>query len=313
MNKTPIFLLILVFGLLLILGGAVYQVEETVQVIITRFGMPVGDPVTEPGLNLKLPFIERANYFDKRFLEWDGDANQVPTKDKRFIWVDTYARWRISDPLLFFQRLRNEPVAQSRLDDILDGETRKAIANHNLLEVIRSSNRTPEQDESVPDLAGELGEIRVGRETIREEVLTAGQARTSDLGIEVLDVQFKRINYGPQVLQDVHARMISERQRIADRFRSEGQGERAKILGDMDRELKRIQSEAYREAEEIRGRADAAATDIYAEAYNQSADSRSFYEFLKTMETYERTIDPETWLLLSTDGEFYRFLKTSGR
>ena len=305
--------LVLIFAVILGLRSTLYVVNEWDQVIITQFGEPVGDPVTEPGLKFKIPFIQKLHRFDKRFLEWDGDVAELPTKDKVFIKVDTYARWRISDPLLYFQRLRNESVAQTRLDDILDGETRKAIANHNLIEVIRSTNRTPEQDESVPDLAGELGEILVGREIIREEVLTAGQERTSDLGIEVLDVQFKRINYGPQVLQDVHARMISERQRIADRFRSEGQGERAKILGDMDRDLKRISSEAYREAEEIRGRADAEATDIYAQAYNQSADSRSFFEFLKTMETFESTIDPQTWLLLSTDGDFYRFLKSSGR
>ena len=295
------------------LRSTLFIVNEYDQVIITQFGEPVGDPITEPGLKFKVPFIQKLHRFDKRFLEWDGDVAELPTKDKVFIKVDTYARWRISDPLLYFQRLRNETVAQTRLDDILDGEARKAIANHNLIEVIRSTNRTPEQDESVPDLAGELGEINVGREKIRAEVLAAGQARTADLGIEVLDVQFKRINYGPQVLQDVHARMISERQRIADRFRSEGQGERAKILGDMERELKRIQSEAYREAEEIRGRADAEAIEIYARAYNQSADSRSFYEFLKTMETFEMTVDQDTWLLLSTDGDFYRFLKSSGR
>jgi membrane protease subunit HflC len=304
---------IVLVGLVIVLTNSAFIVNEWEQVILTQFGEPVGDPINTPGLKFKIPFIQKKHAFDKRFLEWDGDVAELPTKDKVFIEVDTYARWRISDPLLFFQRLRNEPVAQSRLDDILDGEARKAIANHNLLEVIRSTNRTPEQDESVPDLAGDLGEIQFGRETIREEVLAAGQARTADLGIEVLDVQFKRINYGNQVLQDVHARMISERKRIADRFRSEGQGERAKILGDMDRELKRIQSEAYREAEEIRGRADAAATDVYAQAYNQSADSRSFYEFLKTMETFEKTIDSDTWLLLSTDGEFYQFLKTSGR
>jgi membrane protease subunit HflC len=304
---------IVLVGLVIVLTNSAFIVNEWEQVILTQFGEPVGDPINTPGLKFKIPFIQKKHAFDKRFLEWDGDVAELPTKDKVFIEVDTYARWRISDPLLFFQRLRNEPVAQSRLDDILDGEARKAIANHNLLEVIRSTNRTPEQDESVPDLAGDLGEIQFGRETIREEVLAAGKARTADLGIEVLDVQFKRINYGNQVLQDVHARMISERKRIADRFRSEGQGERAKILGDMDRELKRIQSEAYREAEEIRGRADAAATDVYAQAYNQSADSRSFYEFLKTMETFEKTIDSDTWLLLSTDGEFYQFLKTSGR
>jgi membrane protease subunit HflC len=304
---------VLIVALLVGLRSTVYVVNEWDQVIITQFGEPVGDPVNEPGLKFKVPFIQKLHRFDKRFLEWDGDVAELPTGDKVFIKVDTYARWRISDPLLYFQRLRNETVAQSRLDDILDGEARKAIANHNLIEVIRSTNRTPEQDESVQDLAGELGEIGVGREKIRAEVLQAGQSRTADLGIEVLDVQFKRINYGPQVLQDVHARMISERQRIADRFRSEGQGERAKILGDMDRELKRIESEAYREAEEIRGDADAEATDIYAQAFNQSADSRSFYEFLKTMATYESTVDADTWLLLSTDGDFYRFLKSSGK
>jgi len=305
--------LILVIAVVVGLRSTLFIVNEYDQVIITQFGEPVGDPITAPGLKFKVPFIQKIHRFDKRFLEWDGDVAELPTKDKVFIKVDTYARWRISDPLLYFQRLRNESVAQTRLDDILDGETRKAIANHNLIEVIRSSNRTPERDESVLDLAGDLGEIQTGREAIRAEVLTAGQQRTSDLGIEVLDVQFKRINYGPQVLQDVHARMISERQRIADRFRSEGQGERAKILGDMERELKRITSEAYREAEEIRGRADAAATDIYARAFNQSADSRSFYEFLKTMATFEKTVDAETWLLLSTDGDFYRFLKSSGK
>ena len=305
--------LVILIAVIVGLRGTLYVVNEWDQVIITQFGEPVGDPVTAPGLKVKVPFIQKLHRFDKRFLEWDGDVAELPTKDKVFIKVDTYARWRISDPLLYFQRLRNESVAQTRLDDILDGEARKAIANHNLIEVIRSTNRTPERDESVLDLAGDLGEIKVGRETIRGEVLAAGQARTSDLGIEVLDVQFKRINYGPQVLQDVHARMISERQRIADRFRSEGQGERAKILGDMERELKRITSEAYREAEEIRGRADAAATDIYAQAFNQSADSRSFYEFLKTMATFEKTVDAETWLLLSTDGDFYRFLKSSGK
>ncbi len=303
--------LVLLIALIVGVRSTAFLVYEWDQVIITQFGEPVGDPINTPGLKFKVPFIQKIHRFDKRFLEWDGDVAELPTKDKVFIAVDTYARWRISDPLLFFQRLRNESGAQSRLDDILDGEARKAIANHNLIEVIRSTNRSPIQDDSVPDLAGELGEIRVGRENIRAEVLAAGQARTSDLGIEVLDVQFKRINYGPQVLQDVHARMISERQRIADRFRSEGQGERAKILGDMERELKRIRSEAYREAEEIRGRADAEATEIYARAYNQSADSRSFYEFLKTMETFESTVDPETWLLLSTEGDFYRYLKSS--
>ena len=297
--------------LVLLIANAAFIVNEWEQVIITQFGEPVGDPINTPGLKFKVPFIQKLHRFDRRFLEWDGDVAELPTRDKVFIAVDTYARWRISDPLLFFQRLRNEQVAQSRLDDILDGAARKAIANHELLEVIRTSNREPQVDESMPELQGELAPIQVGREAIRQEVLKAAGQRTSDLGIEVLDVQFKRINYGPQVLQDVHARMISERNRIADRFRSEGQGQRAKILGDMERELQRIQSEAYREAQEIRGRADAEATEIYAGAYDQSADSRRFYEFLKTMETLESTVDTETWLMLSTKGDFYRFLKSS--
>ena len=292
--------------------NAAFVVNEWEQVILTQFGQPVGDPINTPGLKIKVPFIQKVHRFDKRFLEWDGDVAELPTRDKVFIEVDTYARWRISDPLLFFQRLRDERGAHSRLDDILDGEARKAIANHELIEVIRSTNRVPEEDESTPGVAGEFAEIRIGRESIREEVLVAGKARTADLGIEVLDVQFKRINYSPQVLNDVHARMIAERQRIADRFRSEGQGEKAKILGDMERDLQKISSEAYREAEEIRGRADAAATEIYAQAYNQNAESRQFYEFLKTMETFESTVDLDTWLLLSTDGDFYQYLKSSG-
>ncbi len=292
--------------------NAAFVVNEWEQVILTQFGQPVGDPINTPGLKFKVPFVQKVHRFDKRFLEWDGDVAELPTRDKVFIEVDTYARWRIADPLLFFQRLRDERGAQSRLDDILDGEVRKAIANHQLIEVIRSSNRVPEEDESTPGVAGEFAEIKIGREAIREEVLVAGRARTADLGIEVLDVQFKRINYSAQVLNDVHARMIAERQRIADRFRSEGQGERAKILGDMERDLQKITSEAYREAEEIRGRADAEATEIYARAYNQNAESRKFYEFLKTMETFESTVDLDTWLLLSTDGDFYRYLKSSG-
>jgi membrane protease subunit HflC len=292
------------------LAGSVFVVNETEQVIITRFGKPIRDPIVTPGLKFKVPLLDDANRFDKRFLEWDGEPNELPTKDKRFIWVDSYARWRISDPLLFFQRLRDETGAQSRLDDILDGETRDAVASQNLVEVIRTSNREPEIDESRPEESGILSEIRAGREQIRQEILRNSQARTTDLGIEILDVQFKRINYVEEVRRKVYDRMIAERQRIADRFRSEGQGEASRILGEMERELKRIQSEAYREAEEIKGRADAEATRIYAAAYDQAPESRRFYEFLKTMETLEETMDAETWVLLSTDGEFFRYLKS---
>ena len=308
-----VLLVVVVLALVLAVGGAAYVVLETEQVIITQFGKPVGQPVTEPGLHFKIPFIRKVHRFDKRFLEWDGKANELPTKDKRFIWVDTYARWRITDPLLFFQRLQNERGAQSRLDDILDGETRNAVANHDLVELVRTTNREPVRDESQPEDTGILAAIDFGREKIRGEILVAAQGRTSDLGIEILDVQLKRINYVEEVQEEVYDRMIAERRRIADRFRSEGEGESARILGEMERELKRIESEAFREAEEIRGDADAEATAVYAAAYNRSADSRDFYEFLKSMETLRETASSETSILLSTDGELYRFLTGSGR
>jgi membrane protease subunit HflC len=304
--------LIVALFVVIAVAGLFYELNEAEQAIITQFGKPVGDPVSDPGLHFKLPLIQKVNVFDKRFLEWDGEANQLPTRDKRFIWVATYARWRITDPLLFFQRLRDERGAQTRLDDILDGETRNAIANHDLLEVVRTSNREPEFDETLPEAeAATLDAIEYGREAIRREILTNAQARTSDLGIEILDVRLKRINYIEDVRQEVYDRMISERKRIATRFRAEGDGEASRILGEMDRELKQITSEAYRRAEEIRGEADAQATSIYAAAYDRSADSRSFYTFLKSLETLQSTVDGETSLLLSTDGEFYRFLKDS--
>jgi membrane protease subunit HflC len=295
-----------------VLLSAVYVVSEPEQVIITQFGRPVGGTVDTPGLHLKLPFIQTVNRFDKRFLEWDGEANELPTRDKRFIWVDTTARWRISDPLLFFQRLRDERGAQSRLDDILDGETRNAVANHALVEIVRTSNREPEPDPSVPEEDQDFEPIRFGRDRIREVILSAARTRTADLGIEILDVRLKRINYVEEVRAKVYDRMIAERQRIATQYRSEGEGEAARIRGERDRDLQRIQSEAYREAQEIRGRADAEATAIYATAYDQSAEARRFYAFQKTLETYERTVDAETILVLSTDSELYRLLKEGG-
>ena len=295
----------------ILLANTVYVVNEPEQVILTQFGKPVGDPISTPGLKVRTPFIQRVHRFDRRFLEWDGDPNQLPTRDKRFIWIDTYARWRITDPLLFFQRLQNERGAQTRLDDIIDGETRNAIANHDLVEVIRSTNRQP----AVIDLAIEeqvtLEEIQNGRLDIQAQVLAAAQARTSDLGIEILDVRFKRISYVEEVRQKVYERMISERRRIADRFRSEGEGEARRISGERDRDLKEIQSEAYRQAQTIIGGADAEATSIFAGAYDTSPQSREFYEFLKTMETYRNTIDEKTRLILSTDSDFMRYLKSS--
>ena len=299
------FMLIAILVLLAVaaVGGAFYVVNEAQQVIITQFGNPVGEPITTPGLKIKTPFIQKANYFEKRFLEWDGEPNEVPTKDKRFIYVDTYARWRITDPLLFFQRLRDERGAQSRLDDILDGETRNTIAKHNLIEVVRSTNR-----EFTVSSALEEGthQITDGRAALEKEVLDNASTRTAVLGIEILDFQFKRTNYAEVDRPKVYERMISERKRIAEEYRSEGAGEAARIIGNKDRDLQEITSEAYRQAQEIKGRADAEAADIYARAYNRDPD---FYRFLKTMEVYTTTMDKETILLLSTDGEFLRFLE----
>ena len=299
--------LVIVFVALVIAGQAAYTVSETEQIIITQFGEPVGDPVVSPGLHFKIPFIQRTNVFEKRFLEWDGNPNQVPTRDKRFIWVDTYARWRIVDPLLFFQRLRDERGAQSRLDDILDGETRNAVARHDLIELVRSSNRDPEDVliESEEE-AAILEEIARGRREVTRQILETAAGRTADLGIELLDLRFKRINYVEEVQQDVFARMIAERQRIAEEFRSEGQGESARIHGERERELAQIQSEAYRRAEELRGEADANATSIYADAYNRDGE---FYAFTKSLETYEATMDPSTLFILGTDSELLRFLE----
>jgi membrane protease subunit HflC len=307
---------IVAFLLLIVLFDAAYIINEKQQIIITRFGKPIGDPITEPGIHFKFPFLDKANYFDKRFLEWDGSPNQIPTKDKRFIWVDTYARWRIVDPLLFFQRLRDERGAQSRLDDILDGETRNAVANHELVEIIRSSNRQME----ISDILEETQEsdidfkIKDGREKITRLIIEAATPRLAELGIQLMDLRLKRINYVEEVQQKIYERMIAERKRIADKFRSEGQGEASKILGDKERDLNQIESEAYRTSQEITGKADAEATNIYARAYDQNQSSREFYKFLKTMESYKTTLSDKDWLILSTEGDFFKFLqKQSGR
>ena len=303
--KQMSLLLIAVFVLLAIatIGGAFFVVNEAQQVIITQFGKPVGEPIMTPGLKVKTPFVQKANFFEKRFLEWDGEPNEVPTKDKRFIYVDTYARWRITDPLLFFQRLRDERGAQSRLDDILDGETRNTIANHNLIEVVRSTNREFEVSSALEEGSHQ---ITAGRVELEKEVLENASTRTAVLGIEILDFQFKRTNYAEVDRPKVYERMISERKRIAEEYRSEGAGEAARIIGNKDRDLQEITSEAYRQAQEIKGKADAEAADIYAGAYNRDPD---FYRFLKTMEVYTQTMGENTILLLSTDGEFLKYLE----
>ena len=308
-RQTGLLIAVLVVAAILV-GQTLYVIREDKQVIITQFGRPVGDPVTAPGLHIKLPFIQKVNEFENRWLAWDGDANQMPTLDKRFIWVDTFARWRISDPLLFFQRVRDERGAQTRLDDILDGETRKAVANVKLIEVVRSTERAFAVSADLI-AGGEMKEqetITTGREAIVGEILKSASAKTSEFGIELVDVRFKRLNYVEEVRRSVYERMISERQKIRDRLRSEGHGRSAEIRGSKEKALKRITSEAYRTAQGISGAADSTATRVYADAYGRDAE---FYSFLKTLESYRQTVTESGTLVLSTDGEFYKYLKSS--
>jgi modulator of FtsH protease HflC len=301
--------LIIAFIVLTLAFSSIFVLDETQQAIVTQFGKPVGEPRTQPGLHYKIPVIQKVQFFDKRYLEWDGDANQVPTKDKKFIFVDTYARWQITNPLQFFIRLRDERSGQSRLDDILDGETRNAIASHNLLDIVRSTNRKPEVVEEFMEDLENLDKISVGRDKIEALILKRANERTSDLGVQILDFRFKRMNYVDEVRNRVYDRMISERNRIADQFRSEGQGEASKIQGNKERDLAKIQSEATREAEVIQGRADAQATSIYASAYNKNVQARDLYSFLRSMEALEKSFDEKTSIILSTDSELYKYLK----
>ncbi len=311
MKTKTIIIIILGVTFFIIAYGSIFILSETQQAIVTQFGKPVGGARTQPGLNFKAPFIQKVQYFDKRYLKWDGDPNQVPTQDKKFIFVDTYARWQITDPLQFFIRLRDERSGQSRLDDILDGETRNALASHELLDLVRSTNRKPEVYEDYLQELEELEDISVGRERIEALILERANQRTVDLGIRILDFRFKRMNYVDEVRRNVYERMISERNRIADQFRSEGQGEARRIEGNKERDLAQIKSEAVRESEIIRGKADAEATAIYASAYNKTPMARELYTFLRSMEALENSIDKETSIILTTDSELYRFLKNT--
>ncbi len=366
--------LVILFIVAVLVYSAAYTVRESEQVVIVRFGKVMGDAVTKPGLKFKIPFIDDAKRFDKRWLEWDGDANQITTLDKRYIYIDVFARWRISDPLVFIETLRDERSAQSRLDDIIDNATRNVVANHNLIEVIRSSDRefaaadeeaqltgikateqppvestagdsdeiqqtaptagapSPESDAGVEAEAeavrpprparavaqhGEKAQsqgqstrhysIEVGREKLTELILEKASSKAVQLGIELKDVQFKRINYIESVQTKVFDRMVSERKRVAEAFRSQGRGRSAEILGHTEKELKKIQSEAYRTAQEIMGQADAEAAAIYASAYQRDPE---LYNFLKTLESYRQTIDESSWLMLSTDADYARHLRT---
>ncbi|MEM6731828.1 MAG: protease modulator HflC [Myxococcota bacterium] len=284
-------------------AGSLYVVDEREQVIITQFGKPVGEPIVEPGLKFKLPFVQKVLRFEKRWLEWDGDESEMPTREKTYVFVDTYARWRIVDPLKFFTSVGTEIGAQSRLDDIIDSETRNVVAAHDLIEVVRSSNRefAAALEEEVFEEARVQPKIEEGRDSLARQVLERASKAMPDFGIELVDVQFQRVNYTDSVERKIFDRMISERKRIADKYRSEGQGQRAEILGRKERELKTIESEAYRKVEEIKGGADAKATAIYANAYNRDPQ---LYKLLKSLETYETALSRDSVMVLSTDNEF---------
>jgi modulator of FtsH protease HflC len=303
-----------VFVIAIGISLSVYTVDQTEQVIITQFGQPVGEPITEPGLHFKLPFVQTVNTLDKRFLEWDGAPVAIPTRDKTYIHVDTFARWRIQDPKTYFVRLHDERSAQSRLEDILGSETRNSIAKHDLIEIVRTDkNREPLKDESLKGGAtgviGLLPPIQFGRQKIEEEIKTSAAEKLAEFGITVLDFRIKRVNYNPDVLDRIYQRMISERLQIAQRFRSEGEGESARIAGQRERDLNEIQSNAYLQVQKIRGEADAKASEIYAKAYTQDPQAAEFYTFLKTLDTYRKIFTKDSTIVLSTDSEMFQLLK----
>lgn len=316
--KLPFLFFTVLAGVILIASSA-YTVDQTEQVFITEFGKPVGSPInadaerSEAGLHWKKPFIQQVNRIEKRILEWDGPASEMPTRDKLYISVDNFARWRISDPKTYFEKLRDERTALSRLDDIIGSETRGIIASHDLIEVIRSEKgRKPVRDESLiagNSNLGVLPPIQFGRGTLDEQILKAAQPKVISWGIELLDVRFKRINYKPGVIEKIYKRMSSEREQIADRFRSEGAGEAAKILGRKERDLLQIESEAYRKEQEIKGKADARATEIYATAYNSSASAADFYQFVKTLDTYKKTLNKDTTTIFTSNSDLFRLFK----
>ncbi len=302
--------LILLAAIAFAIYNAAYTVDETEQVVITQFGKIIGDPVKDPGIHIKVPFIQTANYFNKNLLEWDGDPGQIPTLDKRFIWVDSWARWKIVDPIKFFQTVNNRFNAIAKLNDIIDPAVRNFITSNTLIEAVRKSNRQLERAElDLEDYEQEFRDayaISVGREKITKGILKQAQPKLAQFGIELVDVNIKRINYIEDVRKSVYSRMIAERNQIAEKFRSEGKGEAQKILGQKERDLQRITSEAYKTAQEIKGKADAEATRIYAEAYNRDPE---FYSFVQTLEIYGTALDQKNSLVLSTDSEFLKYLK----
>ena len=312
MSAARVGQIVLALVVLVTVARSAYTVRETEIVILTQFGRQIGKPVVDAGLHWKAPFIQTVNRIERRVLEWDGPVNEMPTKDKTYITVDAFARWRISDPGQFFVSLHDERSAQSRLDDIIGSEVRTAVARHELIEVIRSDkSRTLREaaDKNFAGTAAALPPIERGRREIEHDILMASAPKVESFGIELLDVRFKRVNYNPQVLDRIYQRMISERQQIAQRFRSEGEGEAARIMGKKDRDLRQIESTAYREVQKNQGEADAEATRIYAEAFSKSPQVAEFYGFVKTMDTYRKILIGNTSLVLSTDSEIFRLLK----
>jgi membrane protease subunit HflC len=309
--RSPLVLIVAIVAAI-VLFSAVYTLDETEQAIITQFGRPIGGVIDTPGLHAKIPLIQQVHVFDKRWLEFDGAANEIPTRDKKYIWVDTYARWRIADALRFYQAVRDERGGQSRLDDIVDGETRNAIASYDLIEIVRSSDREFQLTGELEGImtAEAVAAIETGREAIAQQILERASTITPEFGVELVDVRFKRINYTESVQQAVFQRMITERKRIAERSRSEGQGRAAEIRGQKERDVLAATSVGYRTAEELKGKADAKATDIYARAYGRDA---SFYEFFKSMETLKASLDKDATVILSTDSDLLRFMQGAKR
>jgi len=319
MNAKVLIPLIIIAVLIIIFiplaASMLYVVHEGEQVVITQFGKPIGQPITTAGLKAKTPFIQDVHRFEKRILEWDGSPDQIPTKDKKFIWLDTTARWRIKDALKYYQAVGREDVAQSRLDDIIDSAARDLITSQMLIEAVRDSNRplyqdTDELQEEETQGSSELPEnIEFGREEITQMILEKARESVAQYGIELVGVRIKRINYVDEVRAKVFARMISERERIAAKYRSEGEGEAADIMGQKKKELDRIQSDAYKKAEQIKGDADAEAIRIYAEAHGKDPE---FFAFTQTLETYRKTSNENTRLILTTDSDLYKYLKDTG-
>lgn len=304
-EKWIIIVVVIIVGLI-ILSGTLYTVDETQQAVITQFGEPIGKPITRAGLYMKKPFIQKVNYFDKRILVWDGSPTQIPTKDKKYIWVDTTARWKIVDPLKFLQSVGNERTALGRLDDIIDSATRDNITSHLLYEVVRNSNRKFATTELTIEREEIKEKVNFGRELITRHILKNASQIVPQYGMELIDVRIKRLNYVEEVRKKVYARMISERKRVAAQYRSEGEGKKAEIEGAKEKELRKITSQAYRQAQEIMGKADAEATKTYAQAYSKDPE---FYSFLKTLETYPGTLDKDSWLILTSNSDFFKYLK----